>query len=115
MAPEQLQERWSPAIDVYALGLISVELAAMWPVPNEGEPWQRLRNGDLSDLPWTAMAPDMADVVRAALAPDPAQRPTAEQLLRHPALAASHGARLRHEQPVRDPVRLVCVCASASD
>ena len=102
MAPELLSDKASPAIDIFSLGLIIVEMSAMWLLPTESSQWQQLREGDFSELPLDAMPADLADLAVSMLARDPARRPTVDVLLRHPAVAPVVQARARAE-PVRVP------------
>ena len=88
-------------MDVFSLGLIAVELAAMWPLPTEDGQWRQLREGDLDDLPWSHIPEDLADAIRLMLAHEPAARPTVDELLAHAAFAPIYASRLG---PAAEPV-----------
>lgn len=51
MAPELLQGQFGKPADVFALGMIMVEIAGNTVLPDNGDSWQRLRAGDLSVVP----------------------------------------------------------------
>ncbi|NVB84456.1 MAG: protein kinase, partial [Kofleriaceae bacterium] len=74
MAPEQVRgEAWTPATDVFALGVVLWELIAGARLFHRGPPW--LSMAAVVEVP----APPLADaaldaIAQAALAKDPAQR-----------------------------------------
>jgi mitosis inhibitor protein kinase SWE1 len=43
--------RFDKPADVFAIGLITLEIAGNFFLPDNGEQWQRLRSGNLSDVP----------------------------------------------------------------
>lgn len=51
IAPEILSGRFDKAADIFALGMIMLEIAGNIILPDNGSSWQRLRHGDMSDLP----------------------------------------------------------------
>ena len=51
IGPEILRGRFDKPADVFALGLILLEIAGNVMLPDNGVSWQRLRSGDLSDVP----------------------------------------------------------------
>jgi mitosis inhibitor protein kinase SWE1 len=51
MAAEILQGRFDKPADVYALGIMILEIAANMELPSYGEGWQRLRHGNLANIP----------------------------------------------------------------
>lgn len=57
IGPEILSGRFDKPADIFALGMIMLEIAGNIVLPDNGVSWQRLRHGDLSDLPsltWTS-------------------------------------------------------------
>jgi len=80
MAPEQVRgQRWTPAVDVFALGVIAWELAAGARLFHRGPSYLSMAavvEAAAPPLPDAALAP----LVAAALAKDPAARPTAAAL-----------------------------------
>ena len=51
LAPEVLSGRLDKPADIFALGMIMLEIAGNIILPDNGTSWQRLRAGDMSDLP----------------------------------------------------------------
>jgi serine/threonine protein kinase len=84
MAPELLSSgARHPSADIFSLGLTLYELASTcsWELPSEGSKWQELRNGSHSpDLP-RSRCPELSQLIKAMINPDPKQRPTADDIL----------------------------------
>lgn len=51
IGPEILQGNYDKPADVFALGLIMLEIAGNVLLPDNGPSWQKLRSGDLTDVP----------------------------------------------------------------
>lgn len=51
IGPEVLSGQFDKPADIFALGMIMLEIAGNIILPDNGTSWQRLRTGDLSDLP----------------------------------------------------------------
>lgn len=51
IGPEILLGQYDKPADVFALGLIMLETAGNVQLPDNGPTWQRLRSGDMSDVP----------------------------------------------------------------
>lgn len=51
IGPEILMGRFDKPADVFSLGLIVFEIAGNVELPDNGLSWQKLRNGDMSDVP----------------------------------------------------------------
>lgn len=51
IGPEILRGQYDKPADVFALGLIMLEIAGNVELPDNGVSWQKLRNGDMSDVP----------------------------------------------------------------
>lgn len=51
IGPEILQGKYDKPADIFALGMIMVEIAGNVELPDNGPSWQKLRAGDLSDVP----------------------------------------------------------------
>lgn len=73
IGPEVLCGRFDKPADIFALGMIMLETAGNIVLPDNGASWQRLRKGDLSDLPsltWTSdnllMRDESGDPVEAS-------------------------------------------------
>lgn len=51
IAPEVLSGQFDKPVDVFSMGMIMLEIAGNIVLPDNGSSWQRLRAGDMSDLP----------------------------------------------------------------
>lgn len=51
IGPEILRGQFDKPADIFAVGMIMLEIAGNIVLPDNGLSWQRLRSGDLSDLP----------------------------------------------------------------
>ena len=58
IGPEVLSGRFDKPGDVFTLGMIMLEIAGNIILPDNGTSWQRLRAGDLSDLPGLTYSSD---------------------------------------------------------
>ncbi|XP_069044403.1 membrane-associated tyrosine- and threonine-specific cdc2-inhibitory kinase [Lepisosteus oculatus] len=86
MAPELLRGHYSPAADVFSLGLSILELACNMELPQSGEDWQRLRQGHLPTEFTAGLSKELQSVLHMMLNPDPSLRATVPQLLSLPVL-----------------------------
>ena len=66
IGPEILMGRYDKPADVFALGLIMLETAGNVELPDNGVSWQKLRNGDMSDVPSLTWSSDTSGVLRDA-------------------------------------------------
>ncbi|KZT42418.1 kinase-like protein [Sistotremastrum suecicum HHB10207 ss-3] len=82
LAAEVLQGVYGPAADVFSLGMTLLESAANIEVPEMGEPWHRLREGDFSQV-GLRHSSTLCAIIRAMMHPDPARRPTAQEVGSH--------------------------------
>ena len=64
IGPEILMGHPDKPSDVFALGLIMVEIAGNVMLPDNGVSWQRLRTGDLSDVPSLTWSSDTSTLAR---------------------------------------------------
>ena len=58
IAPEALSGRFDKPADIFSLGMIMLEIAGNIVLPDNGMSWQRLRSGDMSDLPSLTFSSD---------------------------------------------------------
>lgn len=79
MAPEILEGRYGQPADLFSLGLTLLEMTASVDLPEAGEPYHRLRQGDLSGVPLddSHASPELLALIQQMMAPVPADRPTA--------------------------------------
>ncbi|KIV95590.1 hypothetical protein, variant [Exophiala mesophila] len=66
IGPEILMGRYDKPADIFALGLIMLETAGNVELPDNGVSWQKLRNGDMSDVPSLTWSSDASDILRDA-------------------------------------------------
>ncbi|PIK53617.1 putative membrane-associated tyrosine- and threonine-specific cdc2-inhibitory kinase [Apostichopus japonicus] len=84
LAPELLEGNYSKAADVFSLGMTILELATDLEIPQHGDGWHQLRNGE---IPWHLardVSPELKSFVVAMLLRDYTQRPTLAQLITIP-------------------------------
>eukprot|EP00095_Tigriopus_kingsejongensis_P008780 maker-scaffold1334_size47063-snap-gene-0.12 protein:Tk08780 transcript:maker-scaffold1334_size47063-snap-gene-0.12-mRNA-1 annotation:"membrane-associated tyrosine- and threonine-specific cdc2-inhibitory kinase" len=95
MANEALSHMYTPAADVFSLGLTILELACDLVLPNNGPLWHQLReNGP--DPGFTAqLSPELRRVIQLMTARDPHRRPSVSQLLKLPCIEKAKNARQR--------------------
>ena len=66
IGPEILMGRYDKPADIFALGLIMLETAGNVELPDNGVCWQKLRNGDMSDVPSLTWSSGTSGVLRDA-------------------------------------------------
>ncbi|OJD13320.1 WEE protein kinase [Emergomyces pasteurianus Ep9510] len=66
IGPEVLMGRYDKPADIFALGLIMFEIAGNVELPDNGVSWQKLRNGDISDVPSLTWSLESSNVLRDA-------------------------------------------------
>lgn len=81
IAPEILDGEYGRPADIFSLGLIVLEMAANVVLPDNGLPWRKLRNGNLSDCDFTGISESLVTFIRRMLNPVPSKRPTVDELL----------------------------------
>lgn len=64
IGPEILMGQYDKPADVFALGLIMLEIAGNVMLPDNGASWQRLRTGDMSDVPSLTWSSETSNVLR---------------------------------------------------
>ncbi|KAI4269722.1 MAG: hypothetical protein L6R38_007367 [Xanthoria sp. 2 TBL-2021] len=64
IGPEILRGQFDKPGDVFALGLIMLEIAGNVMLPDNGASWQRLRTGDMSDVPSLTWSSENSNVLR---------------------------------------------------
>ncbi|CRG90442.1 mitosis inhibitor protein kinase SWE1 [Talaromyces islandicus] len=74
MGPEVLMGLYDKPADIFALGLIMFETAGNVELPDNGLSWQKLRNGDISDVPsltWSSETSIFRDASGNPMSQDP--------------------------------------------
>lgn len=64
IGPEILMGKFDKPADVFALGLIMLETAGNVELPDNGASWQKLRNGDMSDVPSLTWSSEVSNILR---------------------------------------------------
>lgn len=80
IGPEILMGRYDKPADIFALGLIMFETAGNVELPDNGVSWQKLRNGDMSDVPSLTWSCETSNVARDVTGNPLADRVSFEQL-----------------------------------
>ncbi|KAI9022561.1 kinase-like domain-containing protein [Hyaloraphidium curvatum] len=85
IAKEILSANYGKPADVFSLGLVMLEVAAGVILPDYGDDWHKLRNGDFSGVASFGPASSVLQkLIKSMMHPDPAQRPTAAEIASHP-------------------------------
>lgn len=79
IGPEILMGRYDKPADIFSLGLIVFEIAGNVELPDNGLSWQKLRNGDMSDVPSLTWSTETG-VFRDASGNPVAEEPSFEEL-----------------------------------
>jgi mitosis inhibitor protein kinase SWE1 len=86
---------------VCSLGMIMLEAASNIVVPDQGEPWHRLRREDLSQVELDGFSPELVDLLLCTLRTDPARRASASDVAGHPVVERARRAMEAHERDLR--------------
>lgn len=88
LAPEVIfHGQYGKAADVFSLGLILLEAAGNVELPDNGEPWQKLRRDDFSDVDLSALSGPMLRVLTRLLCSNPEERATMDEIVALPTMA----------------------------
>ena len=80
IGPEILMGQYDKPADIFALGLMMLEIAGNVMLPDNGASWQRLRSGDMSDVPSLTSGSEASNVSRDASGKPLAQEASFEEL-----------------------------------
>ncbi|MCJ1263619.1 hypothetical protein MMC22_003489 [Lobaria immixta] len=78
IGPEILKGQFDKPSDVFALGLIMLEIAGNVMLPDNGASWQRLRSGDMSDVPSLTWSSEASIILRDSSGKPLSQQESAE-------------------------------------
>lgn len=83
LAPELMQGNYCLANDIFSLGVATLELACSLDLPTNDTLWQELRSLVLPEIAMKSLSPELQEIIRAMMEPDPLKRPTVDQLLKN--------------------------------
>lgn len=87
IAPEIISRgQYGKPADVFSLGLVMLEAAGDVNLPDNGEPWHKLRNDDLSDVDLSDFSVSLVRLLQHTLSCNPDQRPSIDEVCEHPVL-----------------------------
>ena len=80
IGPEILKGQYDKPADIFALGLIMLETAGNVELPDNGISWQKLRNGDMSDVPSLTWSSEASNICRDVSGNPLSREPSMEDL-----------------------------------
>eukprot|EP00747_Dinoflagellata_sp_TGD_P207723 gnl/TRDRNA2_/TRDRNA2_81261_c0_seq1.p1 gnl/TRDRNA2_/TRDRNA2_81261_c0~~gnl/TRDRNA2_/TRDRNA2_81261_c0_seq1.p1 ORF type:complete len:529 (-),score=85.37 gnl/TRDRNA2_/TRDRNA2_81261_c0_seq1:44-1630(-) len=88
-----------PKADVFSLGLVCYEIAINpKPLPANGDGWQQIRAGQLDTEVLAPLGESLVALLHQMVASTSTDRPSCEDILRHPSVAPDDGLQALHEE-----------------
>lgn len=84
LAKELMQGQFTKAADIFSLGITILEIACDLDLPNGGEGWHQLRDGQIPDQLLNGISFELRNIIKLMMDPDYQRRPSADELLHHP-------------------------------
>ncbi|KAH9814975.1 WEE protein kinase [Melampsora americana] len=84
IAPEILSGRYGDSADVFAIGLIGLEMITNVNLPDNGDEWRALRSNDFSRIDLSGLSSEIVVLLKRLLEMCPDKRITSDELVRHP-------------------------------
>ncbi|KDN51424.1 hypothetical protein K437DRAFT_254837 [Tilletiaria anomala UBC 951] len=89
LAPEIMSKgRYGKEADMFSLGLIMLEAGGNVVLPDNGEPWLKLRNDDFTDVDLSHLSDQLVELIFAMLDSRPEARPSIDDIVQHPVMRA---------------------------
>ena len=100
IGPEILMGQYDKPADLFALGLIMLEIAGNVMLPDNGASWQRLRSGDMSDVPSLTWSSEISNVARDSSGKPLSREESIEELYGSDSISDDFGSPklVRHSQ-----------------
>jgi len=83
LAPEVLQGEYGKAADIFSLGVTMLETASNIVVPDQGEPWHRLRQEDFGQVDLDE-SPELLELIKSMMRTNPVLRVNIHDIRAHP-------------------------------
>lgn len=92
LASEVLQGDYNKPADIFSFGMTMLETATNIIVPDQGDPWHRLRNDDFSQIDLSGLSPELSNLIRSMMRADPTVRVDIRGVYHHPVISRARGA-----------------------
>ena len=104
IGPEILRGQFDKPADVFALGLIVLEIAGNVMLPDNGASWQRLRTGDMSDVPSLTWSSDSINIIRDSSGKPLSQTQSTDEFYKSGSIADDFDTPrfLGHQRPMKN-------------
>lgn len=95
IAPELLERKYTKAVDIFSLGIAILELSCNLELPPNGPLFHNLRSGALPAELLCRLSNELQYVIQWMMCPQPESRPSVDDLLKFPKIAALYHERRR--------------------